>query len=289
MKPAPFVYHAPATVEEAVSLLAENEGEARPLAGGQSLIPLMNLRLARPSALVDLNGIAELESVSCNGTATIGALTRHARVCADPEIGAAVPMLQAATRHVGHRAIRERGTLGGSIAHADPSAEAPLVAVALGADLVAASVRGRRSISAAEFFQGPFMTALDDDEILVEAVFPAVASQHGQGFRQVARKHGDFALASVAAVVEVVGDAYGDVRIAVGGVEDRPRRIEEAESALRGVAVGDEQARRRAADIVGSSVSATADAHATAEYRQSVAGALTARALDDATREALGR
>jgi carbon-monoxide dehydrogenase medium subunit len=288
LKPAPFTHHAPETVDEAVSLLAELGPDAKVLAGGQSLVPLMNLRLARPTALVDLGRMHDLAGIVSNGTVTVGSMVRHAQARQAAEIAERVPLLVDALGHVGHPAIRNRGTVGGSIAHADPAAEAPLVAVALGAELVAASTRGRRSVPAGEFFQGPFMTALDDDEVLVEASFPAAGADQGWGFREVARCHGDFALVAAAAVVRVADGAYRDVRIAIGAAADRPLRVREAESALEGATAGDREALEAAAQAVRDSLSPTDDAHASSAYRKDVAGTLTVRALEDATRRARG-
>lgn len=288
MKPAPFSHHAPETVDEAVALLAELGPDAKVLAGGQSLVPLMNLRLARPTALVDLAHTRDIDGIASNGAVTVGCMVRHAQARRAPEIAERVPLLADALGHVGHPAIRNRGTVGGSLAHADPAAEAPLVAVALGAELVAASTRGRRSVPADEFFQGPFMTALEDDEMLLETSFPASGADQGWGFREVARCHGDFALVAAAAVVSVADGAYRDVRIAIGAAADRPLRVREAEAALEGSPPGDREAIDAAAQLVRVALTPTDDAHASSAYRRDVAGTLTARAIDDATRRARG-
>ncbi|MEA2367079.1 MAG: aerobic carbon-monoxide dehydrogenase medium subunit [Thermoleophilaceae bacterium] len=283
MKPAPFEYHAPETAVEAASLLQEAGGDGKVLAGGQSLLPLMNLRLARPSVLVDLGRVQGLDGTLANGGIRIGSMVRHGHVQRSHEIQSRVPMLTEAMRHVGHPAIRNRGTLGGSLAHADPAAEAPLVAVALGAELVALGAGGTRTIPADEFFQGPFMTALADDELLTEILFPEAPASAGWGFREVARAHGDFALVAVAAVVSVEDGRLRDARIAVAGAADRPTRIAAAEQALEGAA-WDAAARSDVEQIVRDALSPAGDSHASAEYRKSVAGVLAARALDDATK-----
>jgi aerobic carbon-monoxide dehydrogenase medium subunit len=282
MKPAPFEYHAPETAAEAASLLQEAGGDGKILAGGQSLLPLMNLRLARPSVLVDLRRVEGLDGTVANGGIRIGSMVRHGHVQRSQEVQSRVPMLTEAMRHVGHPAIRNRGTLGGSLAHADPAAEAPLVAVALDAELVALGTGGTRTIPADEFFQGPFMTALADDELVTEVVFPEAPANSGWGFREVARAHGDFALVAVAAVVTVEDGKLRDVRIAVAGAADRPTRIGDAERALEGAA-WDGNARSDVEQIVRDALSPAGDSHASADYRKGVAGVLTARALDDAT------
>ena len=234
MKPAPFSYSAPTTVDEAVALLAELGPDAKVLAGGQSLVPLMNLRLARPEAIVDISRIDDLARITSNGTLRLGSMVRYSQAQREAEVTTGAPLLADAIRYVGHSAIRNRGTVCGSLAHADPAAEAPLVALALDAELVAASTRGRRTIAAGEFFVGPFMTALEDDELLVEASLPAAAADDGWGFCEVARCHGDYALVAVAAVARVSAGVYDDVRIAIGGAADRPVRATEAEAALTG-------------------------------------------------------
>jgi carbon-monoxide dehydrogenase medium subunit len=286
MKPPPFDYHAPDTADEAVSILQEAGGDGKVLAGGQSLLPLMNLRLARPSVLVDLRRVAGLDGITANGEVRVGAMARHGQVQRSPELASGVPMLTEAMRYVGHPAIRNRGTLGGSIAHADPAAEAPVVALALGAELVAQSSRGTRSIPAGEFFQGPFMTALGDDELLTEIVFPAAPANAGWGFHEVARAHGDFALVAVAVLASQDQGKLRDVRIAVAGAGDRPVRMTEAERALEGAA-WDEQARAGVEAAVRDDLSPAGDTHASAEYRKNVAGVLAVRAVDDATRQTL--
>jgi aerobic carbon-monoxide dehydrogenase medium subunit len=288
MKPAPFSYHSPATIDEAVTLLAELGPDAKVLAGGQSLVPLMNLRLARPSAIVDVRRVEDAATITANGALRLGCMVRYTQAQGDAQVAAGAPLLADAIRYVGHSAIRNRGTVGGSLAHADPAAEAPLVAVALDAELVVASTRGRRSIPAAEFFQGPFMTALEDDELLVESAFPVAAASDGWGFREVARCHGDFALVAVAVVARLDGDTYDDVRVAVGGASDRPLRIAQAEAALTGARVDDADAREAAGRAVREAVSPSSDAHASAAYRKDVAGTLATRAIEDATRRARG-
>jgi carbon-monoxide dehydrogenase medium subunit len=208
MKPAPFEYLAPDSLAAALEALAAHGGEAKLLAGGQSLIPAMNFRLAQPAVLIDLNRVSELDFVERqpDGSVRIGALTRQRRLERDPELARAAPLLAQALPHVAHPQIRNRGTFGGSLAHADPAAELPAVAVALGARLRLRSARGERWVPAEEFFLGLFTTALDPDEALVEAVLPAPPPRRGTAFLEIARRHGDYAQVGVAAWVTLAGD-----------------------------------------------------------------------------------
>ena len=214
MKPAPFDYAAPGTVDEALSLLGE---DAKALAGGQSLVPLLNFRLARPMLIVDLNGIAELGTIRrARGALRIGALVRQRALERSRLVAEGWPVLRDAVSHVAHPAIRNRGTVGGSAAHADPAAELPCALAALGARFHVRSRRGTRSIGAREFFVGPLESALEADELLTEIEVPPVAADAHQGFAEHARTHGDFALACVA----VVGDQIG-----IGGVAPTPLAV----------------------------------------------------------------
>src|SRR5881628_249850 len=203
MKPAAFDYFTPVTVDEAVALLAEHGGEAKPLAGGQSLIPAMNFRLARPAALVDLNRIPELSYVRAEpdgGALVIGAMTRQRALERSDVVRRAAPLMAEAMPYVAHPQIRNRGTVGGSVAHADPAAELPAVTLALEARFRARSRSGERTIPAAEFFKGLLETALEPDELLVEIAIPHSPARSGYAFAEVARRHGDYALVGVAAV-----------------------------------------------------------------------------------------
>ncbi len=274
MKPPPFVYVAPTSLDEAVAALAEHGEDAKILAGGQSLIPLLSLRLARPTALIDLNGVAELSSISVNGSTIIGSMTRHRAVERSADVARHVPLLAASVPYIGHAAIRTRGTIGGSLAHADPAAELPAVALALDASFEARSTRGTRRIEASDFFEGYFTTALQPDEILTSITFPNVASATGVSVQEVARRHGDFAM--VAAVASV--SAEGNARIALINVADRPVRALEAEAAMSEGAPLDEVAALATRDLEPS-----ADLHATAAYRRKVAAVLVRRALTEAS------
>ena len=276
-------YEAPATVAEAVGLLAEHQDEASVLAGGQSLIPLLALRLARPAVLIDINGLDELSGVSAaDGRVVIGAMTREYAAEESETVAALVPLLAAALPLIGHEAIRSRGTIGGSLAHADPAAELPAVAVALGAEFVVRSQAGERVIPAADWFQGYLATALRPDEILVEVRFPAAAPGTGAAFQEVARRHGDFAMVGVAASLTISDGSISDARLAFSGVADVPVRAADAEDLLVGeqpsAALFEEAARWATAGI-----DPPADLHGSAEYRKKVAASLVQRGLQAAT------
>jgi carbon-monoxide dehydrogenase medium subunit len=272
MKPAAFEYVAPTSVDEAIAALAEHGDEAKVLAGGQSLIPLLSLRLARPTALVDLNGVDELQHVSVNGSVQIGAMTRHRHVERSAEIAAAVPLLAAVVPYIGHAAIRTRGTIGGSLAHADPAAELPAVAVALDATFTARSRSGTRTIDASDFFDGYFTTTLAPDEVLTAVTFPAAVPGTKVSVQEMARRHGDFAM--VAVVAQRAPD--GDTRLALVNVADKPYRATEAEAAARAGADADE-----IADLATRDLEPASDLHATSEYRTHVARVLVRRALTE--------
>jgi CO/xanthine dehydrogenase FAD-binding subunit len=249
MKPAPFRYAAPGSLREALELLGANE-EAKPLAGGQSLVPMLNFRLARPELLVDLNPLAgELGGITVtgDGTLTVGALTRHAELERSDAVAAGWPSLVDAIGLVGHAAIRNRGTVGGSVAHADPNAELPVVLASLEARFRLRSVRGERTVSADQLFQGPLTTALDEDELLCAIDVPALPAGTGSAFVEYARTHGDFAIAG-AAVVVAAGQRSA---IALLGAAGRPLRPESAEVALRDGASDAEVARRAGAEVTG--------------------------------------
>jgi CO/xanthine dehydrogenase FAD-binding subunit len=217
VKPPPLRYERPGSVDEAVELLAEHGSEAKVLAGGQSLVPALNMRLVRPALLVDINRVAELEGVDqLNGVARVGATVRQA----DARL-ADVPLVAECLHYVGHVVTRNRGTICGSVAHADPAAEVPLALVALGGSVRARSVRGEREVAASDFFLGHFTTALEPDELVVETVWPRPGPGAGWAFEELAQRHGDFALCMAAATVE--GD---NLSVAVGAVVDRPSLIE---------------------------------------------------------------
>lgn len=279
MKPPVFEYHDPGSVDEAVELLGRYGGEAKVLAGGQSLLPLLNLRLARPRALVDINRIDALDYVRQeSGWLRVGARVRQRTVERDGAVERAVPLLAEAVRYVGHPQIRSRGTVCGSLAHADPAAELPAVAVALGARMVACSPAGLRELPAEEFFTGPLLTALGPDELLVEVQFPCTAPGWGWAFVEVSHRHGDYALCAVAAGVRLDGSQVREARVVCAGVGPVPTRVREAETALVGQASEDEAA-RAAAEEARRHVQPEADIHASADFRRHLAGVLTHRAV----------
>ena len=223
MKPASFRYHRPRSLGEALALLAEHGPDAKPIAGGQSLGVMLNMRLAQPALLVDLNALGELDFVDEKADAVeIGALTRHHTVATSPLVRAACPLLADAAREIGHYAIRTRGTLGGSLAHADPAAQLPLVAVTLGAEIVVAGRRGERRVAAKDFFLSLMTTALEPDELIVSVRFPKKAGGERHAYRQFTRRRGDFAIAAAAVCLLLANSRVKRLRLGIGGVEDRP-------------------------------------------------------------------
>jgi len=288
MKPAPFDYVAPRSLDEAVAALAEGGTDAKLLAGGQSLIPLLNFRLARPALLVDLNRVAELAYVRPRNRGTaIGAMTRQATIERDRALSEKQPLLAEAIRWVGHAAIRSRGTIGGSLAHADPAAELPAVAVCLDAQLSVVGPRGRRTVSADDFFVGYLSTALLSDEILVETWLPPLKPRTGQAWLEFARRHGDFALAGVAVSLSLEDEMVADARIVLTGVGGKPVRAREAETLLVGGSVHERAS--AAAEAARSAIDPDADIHATKEYRAHLASVLTERAILLAHERSLSR
>ncbi|MCC6222978.1 MAG: xanthine dehydrogenase family protein subunit M [Thermoleophilia bacterium] len=280
MKPAPFDHVAPGSIDEAVSALASGGDDAKILAGGQSLVPLLSLRFAQPSLLVDLNRVSELAYVrpADDGGLAIGAMTRTHQLEVDPIVAERIPLAAEAAPLISHRQIRNRGTIGGSIAHADPSAELPAVALALGATLVSRSPRGERQTAAADFFRGYFTTALEADEILTEVRFPPARPGTGSAVLEVSRRAGDFALVGAAATVTLDDGACASASVVVFGVADRPVAVPAAAEVLRGGPVTAESARAAGAAVC-AAVEPGSDIHATGAYRKQVAGVLARRAL----------
>ena len=282
MKPPSFHYERPSTVAGALDLLSRHGDDAKVLAGGQSLVPMMSFRLAQPEILVDVNRLDDLSGLAVeDGELRIGTLVRHAvlarRVVDDP-LGA---LLASAARHVGHLPIRERGTFGGSLAHADPAAEWCLLAVTLSARMVLESVRGERVVGADDFLTSTFVTALEPDELLREVRLPLLGSAARVGFQEFSRRDGDFAMAAVAVVLTMDGTTVRDARIGLGGVGGRPVRAAEAEAALAGAEPGRESFREAAA-LAARHADPVADIHASAEHRRRVIEVLTRRALEEA-------
>ena len=281
MKPPPFAYAAPATLEEAIGLLTEHaETEPRVLAGGQSLIPLMNFRLAKPGYLVDLRNVAGLSGIRREGEVlVIGAMTRMSEVERSPEVAVAAPLLAEAIGLVAHAPVRNSGTVGGSLAHADPAAELPAVALALDAELVAAGPGGARTIPAAGFFQGPYSTVLAPDEILTEIRLP-VWPGGGHSFTEFSRVHANFAVVALAALVDLDGDRIRRAALALAGVAPVPVRATSAERALADVPAADAGAIRAAADAAAADLSPAGDLHASAETRRGLARTYLRRGIE---------
>jgi aerobic carbon-monoxide dehydrogenase medium subunit len=283
MKPPPFEYFAPTSLDEALTLRSQYAGDSALLAGGQSLMPMLNLRLARPGVLIDLGHVPELAGIrESDGGVAIGAMTRQREAERSELLGERAPLVGRALRHVGHPTIRNRGTVGGSITHADPAAELPAVALALDGEFVVRSIRGERTIAANDFFVGVFTTALEPDELLVDLRLPD-GRPGGSAFVEVTRRHGDFALVGVAAVLERDGDGpIANARIAFIGVGGTAVRAPEAEELLRGADSGDE-AFVEAAERAAEGLDPQTDLHASGSYRRRVAGALARRALQEAS------
>ncbi|MDR5694171.1 MAG: xanthine dehydrogenase family protein subunit M [Armatimonadota bacterium] len=278
MKPAPFQYTAPETVEESLVLLHTFREEGKPLAGGQSLVPLLNMRLARPSVLIDLNRVRELSYIHDeDATVSIGAMTRQRAVELSSLVREKLPLLAEAVRYIGHPQIRNRGTVGGSLAHADPAAELPVVTLVLGAQLVVRGLEGTRVLRPEEFFVSFLQTALAPEELLVEVRFP-VHRTYGTAFLEVARRHGDYALVGVAAMVQMDGERCTEARLGFTGVGPVPVRLPEAEEAATGRPL-DDSTLGEIARIVAARLDPHSDIHASATYRKEVAGILAGRAL----------
>jgi len=288
VKPAPFDYVVPNSLEAAVQALAAANGDGKAMAGGQSLMPLMNFRMARPAIVVDLMHIPDLSFIELReDRVAIGALTRHTDLEFSDLVATSLPVMAAAMPHVAHLAIRNRGTIGGSLAHADPAAELPMLAVFYGATLKVWGCDGRREIPAEEFFVSALGNCLGPDEIVFEIDFPVLTSHTGWAFEEVARRFGDFALACIAVSLEVRDGRIADARVAVMGVADTTLRLREAEDALRGMRGGSGTA-AQFAEVVRARLSPASDIHGSAAYRKHLIGALAERALLTAWARAAG-
>ncbi len=283
MKPGPFDYFAPTTLTEALRLLSDPERDSKVLAGGQSLIPMLTMRLARPELLVDITRIAELNrlDVDTDGALHIGAAVRQSAVAADPAVRAGWPLLAAAIEQIGHPQIRNRGTVCGSLVHHDPAAELPAAALALDARFTVARTDGRRSVEAGDFFLGTFATAVEPEEIVTETVIPPLPAGTGWAFLELAQRRGDFAAAGLAVLLRAEGAAVGSARIVYCGVGSTPVRVPEAEHALIGQEFGD-TAVADAARAVGSVLDPPGDVHAGGRWRREAAEVLLGRALTEA-------
>lgn len=279
MKPPPFEYSAPRTLEEAVALLAADPG-ARPIAGGQSLMPVLNFRLAAPSMLVDLRRVPGLDRIAIDGNGVrLGAKVRWRDIEDNPRLASAHPLLRAAVAHVAHYQIRNRGTVGGSLAHADPAAEVPGIAVTCDAEIAVMGSGGGRTIPAAEFFIGPLTTTLHGDEIITELRLPPWPTDRRWGFKEFSRRDGDFALAGVALFYD--DNAQGraeNAHIAVIGACSRPHRLVAPEAAINGRIIDDETI-AAAARAASAAVDPPQDLHAPTDYRCALVATLTERAL----------
>lgn len=281
MKPPPFRYVAPTTVDAAVSALVEAGSQAKVMAGGQSLVPLLNMRLARPSTVVDINRVEGLDEVAVTEDAVVvGATVRHAEVLADPDVATALPLLGQAIRHVAHQVIRNRGTVVGSIVHADPAAELPAVLALVDGTVQLVGPNGSRDVGVGEFFVAPMESAIGHDEVAVSVTFPRLSGSTRTAVHELARRHGDYAMAGVAVAVEVDDDTVVTARCAFIGVTEIPAVVD----------LGSDLAGQSIADLDPAAAVATArdaidpadDIHASADYRRHLAGVLLDRALRDA-------
>jgi aerobic carbon-monoxide dehydrogenase medium subunit len=282
MKPAAFDYFAPRTVEHALALLAEHGEEGKILAGGQSLVPAMNFRLARPASLIDVNRIAALDYVrEEDGELRIGALARHARFEAPVTGGALGGFLPQVARHIAHVPIRTRGTFCGSVAHADPASEWCLLVATLDAELVIASRRGERTLRPDGYFVTALTTALEPDELLTEIRLPLLSEEWRTGFAEFSRRAGDYALAMCAAVLRIEDGRVVEARLGVGGAADRPSRIAEAEELLVGSDCNTE-IRREAGRLAADAIEPLEDVQANADFRRQLVRAMVERALTQA-------
>lgn len=280
MKLPSLDYAAPATLEEAVAMLAAHDGEARPIAGGQSLMPVLAFRLAAPALLVDIGRLPGLGRIDVDADGVrLGALVRWRDIEDDARLKIAHPLLAAAVSHVAHYQIRNRGTVGGSLAHGDPAAELPGVAVACGAEIRLVGAKGKRTVAADGFFLGPLMTAIEPDELIVELRLPPWPAARRWGFEEFARRRGDFALAGIALHYDRGDDGTArDVHIGVFGACDRPHRLAAAEAVLEGGRI-DDDAVVAAGRAASAAVDPPGDLHADADYRRALVGTLVERAL----------
>ena len=291
MKPASFEYYAPRTVDEALAHLAKYGYDAKALAGGQSLVPMMNFRLVQPAVLVDLNNIPELAFINPDedGGLRLGAMVRHHRVEIDPLVEERAPLLHETMPHIAYPQVRNRGTFGGSVSHADPSAELASVSVALNGSFRLRSQNGERWIPASEFFIGLFTTVLEPDELLVEVALPAMPTRSGWSFMEVARRPHDFALAGVAAVVSLdENDRCEQARIVFLSGGDSPMIAHQAAESLKGQAPMQESIQAAAETAASEEIDPSSDIHATVEFRRHLANVLCRRALEQAFQRAVG-
>jgi aerobic carbon-monoxide dehydrogenase medium subunit len=279
MKLPPFEYACPTSISEAVALLAAHDGEAKPLAGGQSLVPMLAFRVAAPSLLVDLRKLEELRQIRITQDGvTLGAMVRWRDILEDARLATAHPLLVAAVEHVAHYQIRNRGTVGGSMAHADPAAEMPGIAVTCDAQIGVIGKAGSRAIAAGDFFQGPLMTALKSDEIITEIRLPAWSAKRRFGFQEFARRRGDFALAAAAVFYDDDNGAARNAHVGVIGVGDTPARLPSVEAIINGQKIN-ETLIAKAEAAASAAVDPRDDIHASGAYRKALVGVMVERAL----------
>jgi CO/xanthine dehydrogenase FAD-binding subunit len=286
MKPAPFRYFAARTLDQALQLKAEYGDEARFLAGGQSLVPTMNFRLTQPAVLIDINPLADQAGVRNGERLSIGALTRYRAIERDPTIDKHLPLVAEALPHIAHPQIRNRGTIGGNLAHADPASEMPAIVLTLGGRMRAQSVRGERWIDAADFFVGALTTALEPDEMLVEVELPVAPPHSGSCFMEVSRRRGDFAMMGVACMVEIAQDGRcSAARVGLCNAGDGPVFASQASASLVGGTIAQPEM-EAAAKLVQSEIDPGGSIHASKEFQRHLAGVLTVRALKAASERA---
>ncbi len=286
MKPPPFDYRRADSAEHALELLSRDAGDARLLAGGQSLVPMMNLRLARPAILIDIARLPLAGIAAAPGSIELGALARHFAVLESGEIAAVAPVVPRAMRYIAHPTIRNAGTAGGSIAYADPTAELSALLMLLDGDVIARSAKASRTIPAGEFFLGAFETALREDEMITALRLRPPAARHGSAFLEVAERHGDYAIAAAGVTLVAESGRVKEARIVLSGAEARPVRAGEAERLLHGERPEGDAARAAAAAAIARHA-AYGDIRATAQYRLSLLEILTRRAIEQAGKEAL--
>jgi len=287
MRPVPFEYTLAEDLDHALALLDENGDDARPLAGGQSLVPMMNLRLARPEMLIDINRLPLDDIAVEGGSVRVGALVRHSRLLGDPAVAARAPVIAEGVREIAHPTIRNRGTIGGSIAHADPTAELPLLLLLLDGAVEARARGGTRRIEAANFFRGAFTTALAPGEMVTGVEFSLPDGPWGGAFIELAERRGDYAIVAVAAAVAIDGGRIREARLVCAGAESVPVRGTEAEQFLAGRSLDDNGA-AEAGRIFAAAHAAYGDIRATAAYRRHLIAELTRRAVDTACARAVG-
>ena len=288
MKPAPFDYVAPTSLGEAAAVLRDHPDEAKIIAGGQSLVPMMNFRLARPELLVDIGKLDELRYIRQEGSwLAIGALTTEHAVETSEQVAAACPILAEASRWIGHTAIRHRGTIGGSLAHSDPAAEYPLAAALLDAVVTVTGDDGTRMVPFSEFCLGHFTTALSEAEIITEVRFPVLRPGTGWAFLELARRSGDFAMASAAVTLRLDGGTVAEARVALGGAGPTPVRARQAEALLHGLPLTDELL-TEAAGQAAAEAKPSSDLHGSADFRRHLCQVLALRGLKEARRNAHG-